>query len=56
MTCKLPYYFLIGMLFFNFSFSQNTPILSGDFNIASDVNDWTISPNTVSKSWFNGGC
>lgn len=56
MKFKIPFFFLIGMLFFNFSFSQNTPIPSGSFTIASDVNDWTISPNTVSKSWFNGGC
>ena len=56
MKLRILFLFLIGMSFTYFSFSQNTPIPSGSFDIASDVDDWTISPSTVSKSWFNGGC
>ncbi|QCE42065.1 T9SS type A sorting domain-containing protein [Psychroserpens sp. NJDZ02] len=56
MKLKILFFFLIGLLCFEFSFSQNTPIPSGSFNVASDVDDWTILPNTVSKSWFDGGC
>ncbi len=39
----------------NFMFSQyNIPSCS--FNSTADVNSWSISPTTVSKTWFNGGC
>ncbi len=43
---------LLSVLFYG----QNTPIPFGDFNISTDIQNWTVLPNNVTKSWFNGGC
>lgn len=51
--------FLLSLFIFcfgvNLVFSQNS-IPSCTFNSATDVANWTITPTTVSKTWFNGGC
>ncbi|WP_452220968.1 DUF7619 domain-containing protein [Lacinutrix salivirga] len=56
MKTKLLFNLLLITLCANFSFGQNTALPSGTFATAADVADWTVLPNTVSKSWFNGGC
>lgn len=48
----LIFIFLFGM---NFTFSQYF-IPSCVFNSTADVNNWSITPTTISKTWFNGGC
>ncbi len=47
---------IISILFAQCVRSQSVPIPSSTFATASDVNDWTIQPNTVTATWFNGGC
>ena len=55
MKNKLFSSLLITFLGINLMFSQyNIPSCS--FNSAADVNNWSIFPTTVSKTWFNGGC
>lgn len=39
----------------NFTFGQYF-IPSCEFNSTADVNNWSITPTTISKTWFNGGC
>ena len=46
----------ICILFVPCSYGQNVPIPSSSFSTAADVMNWTIAPNTVTASWFNGGC
>ena len=40
----------------NSIFSQNTAIPGLSFNSTADVANWTFSPTTVSRQWFNGNC
>lgn len=50
--------FPILLVFFgaNLTFSQNTAIPTCSVNSATDVNNWSIWPTSVSKTWFNGNC
>lgn len=55
---KNKFQIYLFLLFFgmNFTFSQNYSIPSCSFNSSADVNNWSIVPVTVPKSWFNGNC
>ncbi len=55
MKMKSSFYLFISIFCVNFAFSQAS-IPSGSFSVATDVDVWSLSPSSSSKSWFNSQC